>query len=161
MWWRHEIHPNGVTLFRVTLIAYLMVATLAGPAWCCCTLGRVVACVLPARAEQETVEPVCCCCCVKPTVVVDETTKPAPDSQDRHEPCPCKETREAQSTYYIAPNRAELDEGGSPFDALSWNAAVVFEMIPVPSLHDARTLDTSPPSRSGRDLLLAIQVFRC
>ncbi len=145
-------------MLRIGLIAYLLLATVAGPAWCCCTLGRAIACALPAPAKQEAAEPTCCCCVKKP-VADEETKKPTRESQDRNEPCPCKETREKQASYYVTPNRSDLVDGDFAFDVLAWASVASLDTVAV--VASTIPFDTSPPPRSGQEILLAFQVFRC
>ena len=145
-------------MLRVGLIAYLLLATIAGPAWCCCTLGRAIACALPAPAVQETAEPTCCCCVKKP-VASEEAKKPSRESQDRNEPCPCKETREAQASYYVASNRSDLVDGHFAFDVMAWASVASLDSVVLIAAKIAP--DTSPPPRSGQEILLAHQIFRC
>ncbi len=133
---------------------------MAGPAWCCCTLGRAIAYALPAPATPETPAQECCCCTKKP--VEQDTSKPSEsDKQDRHEPCPCKETRDAQASYYVAPERAELADGASTLDALAWVGVVAFELVPVDGSLASLAHDPGPPPPSGQDIVLAHQAFRC
>jgi hypothetical protein len=147
-------------VLRVSLIAYLLVATMAGPAWCCCTLGKVIAYALPAAVEADMPAAECCCCVKKP-VEQDTSRKSPTEKQDRHEPCPCKETRDAQASYYVAPERGGLADGDALPDVFAGVGVFAFELVATDDSLVSLAHDPGPPPRSGQDILLAKQSFRC
>jgi len=157
----------GSDMLRLGLIAYLMVGTLAGPAWCCCTFERLTTWsttnnVATTKAKSH--------CCSHHQHVPAHDEKDADKSSDRtrpapkEAPCPCKEQRnneaaavtltvqEARDSRWLTD---EFNQANPLFMPLGWvSPALAQSDGSHPSAPDGAGL-------SGRQILCAFQVFRC
>jgi hypothetical protein len=52
----------GVRIIRAFVASYLILATLAGPSVCCCTVGRLAAQIVATIRPADSADKVCCCC---------------------------------------------------------------------------------------------------
>lgn len=154
-------------MLRLALITYLTMATLAGPAWCCCTLTRLAANTLRLIGSTESAVPRTCC--RHHSTPAEQVNHPG-DQRDSHCPaprdhdCPCK------------PHPSE-QQVALPFDsqaaAQSWllfmgQDLVSLVAVPVPLVPECDELaNPSHFDRSGfqhltgSDILRLLQVFRC
>ena len=73
---------------RYVVLTYLVLQTAAGPAFCCCSVGRALDAVVSA-CQPNRQEPACCCCCPStPAEPSESENRGAPS--DRPD-CPCQE----------------------------------------------------------------------
>ena len=154
-------------MLRIGLIAYLMVGTLAGPAWCCCTFDRLTA--WSTTGDVATTETKSHCCSHHQHVPAHDE-KDASKSSDRatpapkEAPCPCKEQRnneaaavslnvqEARDSRWLTD---EFNQANPLFMPLGWVSPASSQAGgSYPSAPDGAAL-------SGRQILCAFQVFRC
>ncbi|MBI3411116.1 MAG: hypothetical protein HY040_22505 [Planctomycetes bacterium] len=157
-------------MIRVALVAYLMVATLAGPAWCCCTLERLAVLTKPTEASKTTdatEAPGGCCCHQQAVPVAKEQSaskKPEKKSVPREEGCPCKK-HSASQVSAVTLALADSSQG--------WRDLFDLPRLPVadiavdsglqvagPSLGDLNLAAPGSPM-TGRDILRAFQIFLC
>lgn len=146
-------------MFRVGMISYLMLATLAGPAWCCCTLSQLAqAASLAVNSADSSTSSTCC--------HQGERIKPQKDQADSpaDDPCPCKEQRsnhvpamtaEGQALENVRLNSPLLDSFQLALSAAAI-ASCDGQSTPEHPSNSIRAFFTSGP-----DLLCALQVFRC
>src|SRR5262249_18147829 len=89
-------------MFRLGLTTYLLLATAAGPWFCCCTTLRLAESLAAWAKETEAkceTPPTSCCCCKRNRPGDDKpcpaTPKSAPDQAPVDDPpsCPCQEQR--------------------------------------------------------------------
>lgn len=154
----------GDVMIRVGLIAFLMIATLAGPAWCCCTFDRLT---LPSVASGESATsspaPTCCQHRAKPESKKSSNSSKNQDPNAPGDRCPCKEQRSNQSPAVTvdlstltqlrcSTQTYEHHHFVSVFSALIEDGACVscVHCNPSCSFH-----------LSGPELLCALQVYRC
>ena len=152
-------------MLRVGLIGYLMLMTLAGPAWCCCTFDRLTPHSGRSDSKSEPATPARTCCQHRsaPEGKKSSDTSKHQNSDNRNDSCPCKDQR---------PNQAAVvsqDVQGST--QLRVNSQIVeFGSMPADSvdLLDDQTADCNTSLNnhsafrlSGPALLCALQVFRC
>lgn len=151
-------------MIRVGLIAYLMLVTLAGPAWCCCTLDALP---LPTFATEEAVKPnpVRTCCQHRSKPQKEKSSHPT-KKQEPNAPghsCPCKESGSNQALatsldiqsvkqLWSHSQALERDQLLADSYALSGNASLVSSVCS----DSSRTFHLSGPA-----LLCALQVYRC
>lgn len=151
-------------MLRVGLIAYLMIATLAGPAWCCCTFTRLAS--FAAKTDLGD-SPVPCCC---HTVVPADDGENLSDSQERkssvpgEDRCPCKEHRAELQALPLS-NFNEIRDARAcafDFDTVSTMPDCTLSMQADRQGGASLLSDQSDGSAlTGRDILCAFQVFRC
>ncbi|MBX9681131.1 MAG: hypothetical protein K2X38_20430 [Gemmataceae bacterium] len=153
-------------MLRIGLIAYLMVVTLAGPAWYCCTLSRLTAWSTSGKIANAEAKPHGCCHRQVPSQNrIDsknaaERATPAPQES----PCPCKEQRsnematvpstsqEAEDYRWLSD---ELSQVHPLFMPSSWVfPAAVQSNFALSCVSDGAVL-------TGRQILCAFQVFLC
>lgn len=156
--------PFGDVMIRVGLIAYLMIATLAGPAWCCCTFDRLT---LPSVASDESAKssPVRTCCQHRSMPEKKKTSNPT-ESQDPNaprNPCPCKEQGPNQSPA-TSLDAQTVKQLWSSSQALERDQLVAVSNALIEVGSQVPFLCCSSPSTfhlSGTELLCALQVYRC
>ena len=153
-------------MLRISLIAYLMVGTLTGPAWCCCTLDRLTAWLTPAKIANGQAKSRGCCHQQGPAQDESESrnstgrTTPAP----RESPCPCKEhgsnemaavpstIQETRDSRWLTD---EFNHANPLFMPIGWvSPALAQSDDSLPGASDGACL-------TGRQILCAFQVFRC
>ena len=149
-------------MFRLGLIGYLMLATLAGPAWCCCTLSQLVGAFQTEEKGSKKKAPVRTCC-HRP---IKEEKSP---SRDGHKPlpkkdsCPCKDSPTTRDSAILLDGKAIQQSR-----LISLDQERVNSMAALPSLaivaEKASDLCLDAPAfqhATGTDILCAFQVFRC
>lgn len=147
------------TMIRVGLIAYLLVATIAGPAWCCCTLAKVASSAFQAVGKKSTETSKSSCCSQKP-LREDDGKGSKGNPSDQPDKCPCKESRDLQPVIFVAPDSADQSQQLVAFNACDFYASSLMN----PVSHDSSSSTLHGPTHlpfSGRDILLAFQTFRC
>lgn len=153
-------------MLRISLIAYLMVGTLAGPAWCCCTFDRLKAWLTPAKIASG--EAKSRGCCHRQVPAQDESasknssgrTTPAP----KESPCPCKEhgsnemaavpstIQETRDSRWLTD---EFNLANPLFVPIGW-------VSPASAQSDSSlSCACDGAGLTGRQILCAFQVFRC
>jgi len=145
-------------MIRVGLIAYLMVATMAGPAWCCCTIGRAVSLAIPTASQGSKTNH--SCCCPRESETKEHSQDEGETCPTEKENCPCKKAAEFQS----AKLAVEISQVVYETSALQGSAAdVAFGSAVLSRLHlQGHMPDFSAPGAlSGRGILSAFRVFRC
>jgi hypothetical protein len=152
-------------MVRIGLTLYLALVTAAGPALCCCSLGRLYA-SLPAPTQAIPARPTCCCGqCEAPTADPVEEDEPAPDSpvpSAPHQPCPCKE-RGKDLSALSTPDRHAVESGESLSGLYPLEAG---KLVPVSSA-ESRDLRNVPaetiafPYFGPRGILRALHILRC
>ena len=146
-------------MIRVGLIAYLLVATIAGPAWCCCTLAKVASSAFQAVGKKSTETSNSSCCSQKP-LREDDGKGSKGNPSDQPDKCPCKESRDLQPVIFVAPDSADQSQQLVAFNACDFYASSLMN----PVSHDSSSSTLHGPTHlpfSGRDILLAFQTFRC
>lgn len=153
----------GVVMIRVGLIAYLMIATLAGPAWCCCTFDRLtlhsVASGEPAKSSPT---PTCCQHRTKPDSKKSSNPTKNQDENAPGDPCPCKEQGSTQSPATSLDVRAvkQLWSSSQALErdlfAVSSALIEIGSQVPFVCCSSSSTFHLSGPA-----LLCALQVYRC
>jgi len=151
-------------MLRVGLIAYLMIASLAGPAWCCCTFTRLASFASTTGASDAPVP----CCCHTNVPAQDGETSSNPEERKSSVPgedrCPCKEHRaELQALPFLNLHdirdarayAADLDSVGTMADCTLCMQA---DLQSGASLLADQSVGAT---LTGRDILCAFQVFRC
>lgn len=145
-------------MVRVGLIAYLMVATLAGPAWCCCTIGRAVS--LAIRTASQGTKAKHSCCCPRKGESEERSQDEGKTCPSEKENCPCKKAAEFQSATPSV-DLAQIVDEASVLQVIP--ADVAFGSAVLPRLHLQCHLPDffAPGALSGRGILSAFQTFRC
>jgi len=153
----------GDVMVRVGLIAYLMIATLAGPAWCCCTLDRLT---LPSVASGESAKsspaPTCCQHRAKPESKKSSNPTNNQDSKTPGNPCPCKEqgSNQAPATSLDVQTVKQLWSSSQALErdlvAVSSALIEIGSQVPFVCCSSSSTFHLS-----GTELLCALQVYRC
>ena len=149
----------GSKMVRMSLTAYLMLATLAGPALCCCTTPQLVNRLSHHRKQSESAarHPHCSHC------HRHDGDKQQPKSP-RQEGCPCKEQgRHSQAVAILAAdsesaNQLELTfPHGLPLSVDASSKA----MLAI--LTRAQTCDSGLPSAflTPEEMLRALHIMRC
>ena len=139
-------------MFGRLVIAYLLVASMAGPGWCCCTFAKIASCA-SRFTDKKPEAPVRCCCCSQEA----DSGKPSEDGSDPREQCPCKESRDRQPSLLVT-----SDPNGPAHDPTFSQPIILLLHGIEPIGRLGRGGDYIPPDHpSGRQLLIAIQVFRC
>lgn len=146
-------------MIRAGLIAYLLLATIAGPAWCCCTLARAVSSALQTSASEESTAPYSCCCPHGLTAPEERGSENEPTNP--HEKCPCQESRTLQPGMVDA-----IDVTEHSLKPLSFGVVDSFissVSITVSRIPEEASAFYGPGFLhfSGRDLLSAYQILRC
>ena len=146
-------------MIRVGLIAYLLVATLAGPAWCCCTFARAVSSAFQTASKKSSEAPTRSCCSSPVSQnTSDEGSKSKPS--DQPDKCPCKEARDVQPVIFVAIDGADQSQKVLSFAFCDFDTSAFSHVL---SQH-ASVLELNGRTHipfSGRDILLAFQTFRC
>jgi len=128
-------------MFRVALHSVMILALLAAPAACCCTLAPS-----PRADSGETVR---CCCCQQPS---DAPANPRPDEPGQ---CNCKQK---QSYVLTAATVAPARSADAPGEAADLPAAFAVLTAIDPSFQAAGILPVSGFT-SGREALRALMVL--
>ena len=150
---------------RVGLVIFLMLVTLAGPAWCCCSLSRLATVCLPSQSSVKK-GPGCGCRCqttspsehTTPSEVPSEN-KPSPP---RKSPCPCHDLYAERIAALALEERTEKFPGEWNLYALSFTEAV--PCFQPNCLVIGTRCPLSPRSfidSHGPALLSLLQTFRC
>lgn len=148
-------------MWRAGLTIYLVLATVAGPWFCCCTTFRLLDWLIPAPAEEEGPVPACSCCC-ESSPAIDAPSHD--DSQQPSQPpleCPCQQQRsETVAMAAPAPERAPVGE--LPLDPIDCPAFLANDLRPL-------SISSAPDRREGRiapflsadELLYDLHRLRC
>ncbi|MCI0463820.1 MAG: hypothetical protein L0Z62_43355 [Gemmataceae bacterium] len=154
-------------VFRVSLVLYLNLATLAGPWYCCCTLASALRSARPAEPEEDVAEeptPPCCCCCPKPASAPQNQTEQTPDQPEAPPPplCPCHEQQ--RNTFALVTLPSGLSAQSQALAALDAVDLTAFSCDADSLLRPAQPragdhLDL--PALSGRDIRCACHILRC
>jgi len=154
----------GDVMLRVGLIAYLMLGTLAGPAWCCCTFDRLT---LPSAAagESQNSSPVRTCCQHHAKPEKNKSSYPSKD-QDPNAPgdrCPCKDQRPNQAPAVSGHNEplTQLRASTESFDRDLLLPVFGILIGDGAYISCVRCNPACTFHLSGPELLCALQVFRC
>lgn len=152
-------------MVRVGLCLYLMFATVAGPLFCCCTLGPSAA--RPDRPAKQESRAHGCCQHHTTTVPQDQTHQSSPEQ--RHRPadgpsCPCRQdgSRQAVLTSLDSEVTWQL-QSRQAFQALVTASAIL------PATACLSPDRDFPPSEVGgawpfltaQDILCALHILRC
>ena len=151
----------GDVMIRVGFIAYLMIATLAGPAWCCCTFDRLT---LPNFQSSDPVKlsPVRACCQHRAKPEKQKSSNPT-KKQDAPGKCPCKEqgsnqapatSPDVQTGKQLGADSQTLDRDQFVGESSGLHGAG--SQVPSVCFDLSRTFHLSGPA-----LLCALQVYRC
>jgi hypothetical protein len=156
-------------MFRIGLVIYLTIASLAGPAWCCCLFDRLpLPTVMAASADEakESSTPARSCCCQRQTTPEQPATNPtkseeptAPDDR-----CPCKDQRSNDNVPIANDVQIQEQQFRSTLGSFDHLLAMQFSCMHIDHSIFAldKRFDPSGPHRlSGPDLLCALQNFRC
>lgn len=154
-------------MLRVALITYLMVGTLAGPAWCCCTFDQLARwCAPVTESKSQSSAPSGCCHRHSAPQEKKESTQPhernSPAPKDA--PCPCKDQNSGQAAPAILTSQEANDArwNGSESDQ---SAAFAIPVLWIRSVSDRSVAFPPSPSAfpglTGRDILCAFQDYRC
>ena len=153
-------------MLRVALITYLMVGTLAGPVWCCCTLARFSEWfALKQEASSESSAPRGCC--HRParsqkneSGKTQERKAPAPTES----PCPCKEQNPGQMAAVFLTGQDARDVRGFNLELDQADSGAIPMLWVLADSEGAKVSSPSPaafPGLTSQDILCAFQVFRC
>lgn len=141
-------------MFRKLITALLIIATVAGPQWCCCTMHQWLAgSALVASQNGGTRLPPCC-------------THSGSSGSDRQAPtdrssCPCKQRSDiAQSNSTTEAVQDLLRSTDRVWELLILNASTLAGSLSEPYL-PTKFAGGSAPVFGGRDLLRTYQVMRC
>jgi hypothetical protein len=149
---------------RLGLTLFLMLATAAGPAWCCCTMGRMFS-ALPVRKPAGAGGHDCCCpgrhdANGRSTKHAGLRGKPSPVS---HEPCPCKQAPRQAVLTTAAALLAAAGPNGFPATFHAEDEARLVAAA-AGALHGQGPAPREPigaPFLGCRDILRALHVLRC
>lgn len=146
-------------MFRVGLIAYLTVATFAGPSLCCCTLGRIVTytldSILTGRSEQGH-----SCCCTAETTPKENSEEKGKSCPTDPDDCPCKE-KGKERTALPPVDRVEITPSSFAYDLQDFASVAFVGVVPFFSTTSIFAKSAEPAFLPGQDILLAFQQFRC
>ena len=153
-------------MLRISLIAYLMVGAVAGPAWCCCTLDRLAAwCVPVSKAKSEPSSQPTCCHRQAPLQTRNDSSKPQKQSPSPKEsPCPCKEHQSGQANAAILTGQESNDArwSGAESDLSAFlGVALLWADAESGTPISSSAVPSVDCGLSGRDILCAFQIFRC
>lgn len=145
-------------MFRVGITVYLMVATLAGPSLCCCSMERVTAFAFDAVFSSRNDQTASHCCCA--TTCSKESSKNGQQAPHDPDKCPCKE--KSNSRIAMPPmERVEVSQSDLMAEFVASFAAATFGSeivtVAVPFVRE----QSDSLHFSGQDMLLAFQTFRC
>ncbi|MBX9680753.1 MAG: hypothetical protein K2X38_18510 [Gemmataceae bacterium] len=146
-------------MIRVGLTAYLLVATLAGPAWCCCTFARVASTAFQAAVKKSSESSSHSCCSTKALQTTHESESKSKPGEPKK--CPCKETRDVQSALFAATDGAEQYHESPTFDFRDFDGTTFLSSVPTQAVALFALCDLARIHFSGRDILVAFQTFRC
>lgn len=161
--WVNECRKKwGVIVLRIGVIAYLMLVTAAGPAYCCCTSSEFVAACgdeIGALFSSANSKPSQRCC--NRHKYGGHRTKPQGNVPARNGECPCQEHQPAVAYLAAVENmsnacRASLSDTNpdtlyaSVCDVKAFTAAV----------RAPRTCTAFPFLHTG-DILSLLQILRC
>jgi hypothetical protein len=152
-------------MLSVGLKAYLILVTLAGPWYCCCTLGHLADWFARPGQEEES-QPVNRCCCGHHSEHRDNARSEAPvkqpKNQDEGPSCPCHEQRSLSPALLVqAPEVTKVSEGQ---DVLVGFADIPSHLIVADILLEVATTwpgCSSLPFLPSQDLLRAHHNLRC
>lgn len=155
-------------MLRQVLVAYLVLATAAGPALCCCSLPHLAARLAGGQAAPEEFPP-----CCRPAATQDEAPRcrtPGPAPSDSKRPlqggcpgdggrrdggCPCRENGSRPALL-----DRPADQSEQPL-ASQWLAPIPAPLFdgPAASALGSSSWDTPPPA--ARDILRLLSRLRC
>ena len=147
-------------MFRIGLVSYLVLATLGGPVWCCCTLSRVAHAVTRVLDKTDSAPVRTCCQHRLQTKQQNPSKDKAVPSQN--DPCPCKEQR-SNHVVALAPQATIAEH--ARLSSLAYELAQPIALGFM--LHNGEPniahvgFSSCAFHSSGPDLLCALQVFRC
>lgn len=90
--WRDREIVVATPMFRMAVISYLVLATLAGPILCCCNAARIAS-ILQSTSESWACRHGHCCHHRAADTQTDEQAIPSKKTSDPTKPCPCQENR--------------------------------------------------------------------
>ncbi len=148
-------------MFRLGLIIYLVIATVAGPSLCCCSTTRLFASGGSPATHDAPPEPAPTSCCPHCTPPHQEK---APVEQDYpHRPqCPCKQHNSQQVL-----STSEIDGSSALSFRLAASDWVVLPLFTAPPLTTLQAAVTAVGDRlllpflSTQDLLFSHHLLRC
>jgi hypothetical protein len=162
-------HLQVSAMLRMAVVSYLMIATLAGQAWCCCLLDTLPISSFVSGSDNVTDDapaPARSCCCHQQTSSEEPATNPTKSEQPKapRENCPCKDQR-SNENLPVTPEiyKQELQARGALgfveyLQAIHLNCLMTDSCVhAIDKGHDL----TRPYYLTGPDLLCALQVYRC
>lgn len=152
-------------MFRMAVISYLVLATLAGPFLCCCNAARISA-MLQSTADQERSG--CrhshCCHRTDADQQNDEKRVPSKNTPDPTKPCPCQENRPVAVHVDAASQEIirQLERGEPLVQVLVY--LINFDLgvcaASVIGLHQSQE-SSAFPHLTGREILHTLQSYLC
>ena len=153
-------------MVRFGVIGYLMLATSAGPAWCCCNLTGLATFVAPAHPSSPFVSlnRLSLRCCSLHDKNGYQPCRPARDVPPHQSPCPCHDNQQPSA---VLPGTNDLS-GASPARLIperDLTGMVELFLSPTQPTPDAATQATVGsigfPFSTPRDILRALHILLC
>lgn len=140
-------------MFRKLITMLLLVATVAGPQWCCCKMRQWLAEPALAASQPAGVLPACC---TRSHAQGSEKQLPGKPS------CPCKQrTRDITQSAPTSDVVQDLRRSAERIGESLFLDALLSAALSEPCLPSKFTDGYPPAPLGGRDLLRAYQIMRC
>lgn len=140
-------------MIRKLITTLLLIATVAGPQWCCCTMRQWLAKSSLVASDTAVVLPACC------------TRSPARGSEKQlpgKPSCPCKQrTRDIVQSAPASDVVQDLRKSAERIGELLFLDASFSEVLSDPCLPSRFADGCFPAPLGGRELLRAYQIMRC
>ena len=149
-------------MFRMAVISYLVLATLAGPFLCCCNAARIA-----AMLQSDPATSACRhghCCHHRDAVQETEQRAPSKNTPDPTKPCPCQENRPVAVHVDAASQEIirQLERGESLLQMLVHliNLDLGVCSASLIGLHQSQE-SSAFPHLTGRQILHTLQSYLC